>query len=333
MRQQKTNLILFYICLMPMVNYAGDILLQYRIGRGFEPYDHVAVTVNTDGQTSCSVKPHNSPEYKHSLKLNKHELDALKAKVIESKFFSQPEKDKLQVEDTGETTLTVNLNKQKRTLVFYHRPSMKPLTLPLWQLANHAIVLNNLTHGDAYPASVACDPHSVASHVYSSRDLIIPLEKFIATNNKEQQFQYALQALTHITTPQKWRDFMLKQLKSSTLKRQALLLQSLGNININYPKEHLLIILPYLTNIISTNATKKKPLDKDSDNLLNVICKIIYKTQYEKAVPALKTLISRHSKNVARGHATLALDEIRGRQKRIEQKKISEMIAKDMKPE
>ncbi len=316
-----------------MVNYAGDILLQYRIGRGFEPYDHVAVTVNTDGQTSCSVKPHNSPEYKHSLRLNKHELDALKAKIVESKFFSQPDKDKHQVEDSGEKTLTINLNKQKRTLVFCHRPSMKPLTLALWQLANHAIVLNKLTHGDAYPASLACYPHLAASQVYSPRDLILPLEKFIATNNKKQQFQYALKAMSYITTPQEWRDFILKQLKNSTLKRQALLLQPLGDININYPKEHLLIILPYLTNIISANAAKRKPLDKDIDGLLDVICKIIYKTQYEKAVPALKTLIFRHSKNVAGGHATLTLDKIRSRQKKLEQKTIREMIAKDMKPE
>jgi hypothetical protein len=316
-----------------MVNYAGDIFIKYRIAGAFSPYDHVAVTVNTDGHTLCSVKPHDSLEYKHSLKLNKHELDTLKAKIIESKFFSQPKKDKNFVTDTGETTLTINLNQQKKTLIFRHRPGMKPLTLALWQLANHAIVLNELTQGNAYPARVACYPNTVASHVYSPRDLIIPLEKFIATNNKEQQFQYALKAMSYITTPQEWRDFMLKQLKNSTLKRQALLLQPLGDININYPKEHLLIILPYLTNIISTNAAKKKPLDKDTDNLLDVICKIIYKTQYEKAVPALKTLIFRHSKNVARGHATLALDEIRGRQKRLEQKKIREMIAKDMKPE
>jgi hypothetical protein len=266
--------------------------------------DNGGVTVKYVKQEQKAV------EYRFAL--DENELAAITALVRAVNFFDQ-QSDTAFPRRVGQSSLTVSLGKERRTLRYGHKPELAPLTQALWRLIQQGAVTTELeTKGDTYGAMVASSPLSVGPKVYSPRLLVPPLKRTLGNCQDRQTLEWGLTALAWLLTEDQWLGFVSSQLAEAGDDRKALLLGVLGShpFYANIPDTHARILLPLLTTILDAFAETKDRISPKTDKAHATICQLLGLTKHEEGIPTLTKVRQAHGDSAAGRWAGWAIESI-----------------------
>jgi len=267
--------------------------INFKYEGGFTPYDYSQVTVNNNGLVNSKIKKRQDSEYSYSLKLSKDELNSIKALIELVDFYNLPEKTSMSRTCVGQQTLSINLNGKIRTLKFRYRPNLYPLTSELWKLINHAKISKEIKDGSAYGASCACSPNSAGDKVFSPQLLKQPLKKLIEGQPNGSNLQYALRALSDLTTAQEWHGYLYDLIGKSTQYKKEQLLQCIASYVTCIPKTHIETTCSILLINIRPELEQWEP-----NMSYDTICSAAHywgEHRYKRAIPTLVKMLDGYS--------------------------------------
>lgn len=291
---------------VPLIHYTkhGGMLSNIKIAE---------VRVEATGQVTVRYEKQAQRPSDYRFSLDEDELAALTSLVRVVRFFEQPASDTARVTDVGESSLTVNIGNDRRTLHYRFRQELDPLTRELWRMIQQGIVTSELeTKGDVYQAMVASSPLLIGSKVYCPRLLVPSLKKNVAQCQDRQKLGWGLTALAWLQTEEQWLGFVSSQLANAAPERKALLLGVLGSHPFydSIPDGHCRILLPLLTSVLDSFSEKKDRIDPATDEALGNVCQMIAAKKYDRSLPVLLKLRDAHGVSVADGEADFAIERI-----------------------
>jgi hypothetical protein len=294
-------------------------LIQYSWGGGLSNIKSADLRIHDTGKVLVKCVKQEQKPLEYEFTLDGDEVAALISLVQIVKFFDQPTNDTSFATDVGESSLTVSLGNNRRTLNYRFRPELDPLTQALWKLIQQGIVTAELqTNGDTYQAMVASSSRLVGSKVYCPRLLVDPLKKENARCQDRQKLEWGLTGLAWLVTEDQWLGFVSSQLTDARAGRKALLLGVLGSHPFygNIPDTHAHILLPLLTSLLDSFTGTKGPIEPKTDESLGIVCQFIGSKKYDRSLPTLFKLRQVHGDSVAGGWAGWAIESITAEKKK-----------------
>lgn len=288
-------------------------LIEYSWSGGRSNIKTADVRIDDTGRVLVKCVKHEQPPLEYEFTLDGDEVAALRSLVQSVNFFDQPTSDTSFATDVGQSSLTVSLEKSRRTLNYRFRPELDPLTQSLWKLIQQGIVTAELqTNGNTYQAMVASSSRLVGSKVYCPRLLVDPLKKEISRCQDRQKLEWGLTGLAWLVTENQWLGFVSSQLTDAGAARKALLLGVLGSHPFygNIPDTHARILLPLLTSVIGSFTETEGHIEPKTDESLGVVCQFIGSKKYDRSLPTLIKLRQVHGDSVAGGWAGWAIESI-----------------------
>lgn len=237
-------------------------LLHFAWGGGLSNIKTAEVQVTTSGKVTTRYEKQSQHPMEYTFALNKDELAALVESVRKVKFFDQPSDDTTFATDVGNSSITVNIGNNRRTVNYRYRPELGPLSQKVWELVEQGIITSELEqNGDVYPVMVASSIYLRGAKVYCPRLLIPPLKTNISLCEDSQKLEWGLTGLAWLLTSDQWLKFVSEQIEKASAERQVLLLRVLKShpFTGNIPPGHARELVPLLSQIKEPERSSHTP--------------------------------------------------------------------------
>ncbi len=237
-------------------------LLHFAWGGGMSNIKTAEVWVAASGKVTTRYEKQSQRLTEYAFSLNKDEIAALVESVRKVKFFDQPSDDTTFATDTGNSSITVNIGNDRRTVNYRYRPELGPLSQKVWELVEQGIITSELEqNGDVYPAMVASSPYLVGAKVYCPRLLVLPLKTNISLCADSQKLEWGLTGLAWLLTSDQWLNFVSEQIEKASAERQVLLLRVLKShpFTGNIPPVHARELVALLNQIKEPERSTHTP--------------------------------------------------------------------------
>ncbi len=272
-------------------------LLAYQWKGGHSPYKQIGVVIMPAGEATVSWQKHQSPQLEYRTTLSAEEIEALQALIRSTDFFSQTGGNPVDLRDAGEIELTIRNGGQGKTMKYVRLPELAPMEEMIGKLTAQALALQAIeSDGDLGTAACAVSPTLAGRKALQPGALKKPLMTYVRSHHTRQKVQYALEALSYVTTPEEYRGFISLGL-SDSLQRETLL-SIIGSHPYcgNIPDAHLKSLCPIYLSYVSNAASRKAGLTQVEKEALESFTYLLGDSRYEPAIPVLLKWFEAHDR-------------------------------------
>lgn len=268
-------------------------LLSYRVLGSGRVYSEVGVEISRTGGTVVSWKKHRTPAYSYRTTLSPEEIEAFRAVIRSTGFFTldDPPQGNIPMRThTGQSTLTIDMGEQNRTLVYRYRPEMAPLEQMVWKLQTQATTARALASDeDIYTATGAVSPTMAGGKALQPQALKRPFMDYILTHQDRQKLAWTMSALAYLTTPEEYLGFASGGLEIPS-QRDVLLSVMGGNI----PDSHLQALYPLFFSLAREGIARRAELSEAEIDRLEGFISILASGRYAPVLPLLVARLEKH---------------------------------------
>lgn len=271
-------------------------LLSYRVsGAGYDNQE-VGVEISQTGGTVVFWQKHGAQANTYRTSLSPEELESFRVAIRATGFFTlaDPPQGNVPIRiHSGETTLTIDMGGQNRTLLYSYRPEMAPLEQMVRKLNFQAFAAQALeSDGDIYTMIGAVSPLHSGGKALQPQALKAPFMDYIRGHRDRQRVAWALEGLSHVTTPEEFCGFVSAGLDDPD-RREALL--SAGAIgSTNFPKAHRQAMYPLAYALVREDLARKPEPGTAESNRIEGSIEMLADGRYQPVLPLLVERLEKH---------------------------------------
>ena len=268
-------------------------LLSYQWMGGHSPYKQIGVVIMRTGDATVSWQMREPPLLEYRTTLSAEEIESLHALIRSTDFFAQSAETPIDLRDAGETELTIQSGGQGKTLKYLISSALAPMDEMIGKLTAQAFAMKAIeSNGDIGTAARAVSPTSAGVKALQPGVLKRPLMTYASGHHARQNVKWALEALSHLTTPEEYRGFISMGL-DDPLQRE-MLLSIMGNHPFNIPKTHLNALCPIFLTYVRDAASREAGLTQIEKESLESFTYLLGDSRYEPAIPVLLKWFEAH---------------------------------------
>lgn len=250
---------------------------EYDIFMGFQK---IRISIAESGNATVEGDGWKQENLFYQTKLSEEEMDALRAIIESADFFAQAERGTRPLRPGSvRKELTVRMKNRKRSLVYWQRLSMIPVTVFFKKLAAQACAITNLERDSKqYAADIYA---ALGRKVLQPAKLKVPLQEYILSKGNYQKKVWALEALACTTTPEEFSGFIHRGLSEPVNREMFLQIIKTPNL----PEEHQKALCPLYVTFIREAYPRRGKLSQIEGESLEHFVRMIGHFQYKPAMP------------------------------------------------